>query len=141
MERRFVLDYLYLPLQDIEKHKASGMVRSGGGPGRAVSEGSLGSNPKAFFAPGDVGQGRMSQRPTGLLKQMDTHAQSSSIYRFGPYHVDVPAAQLRKHGSKIKLAGQPFDILVMLLERAGQVVTREEIQQRLWSGETFVDFE
>ena len=72
---------------------------------------------------------------------MDARASSSSIYRFGPYHVDVPAGQLRKHGSKIRLAGQPLDILVMLLERAGQVVTREEIQQQLWSGETFVDFE
>jgi len=72
---------------------------------------------------------------------MDARADSSSIYRFGPYHVDVPAGQLRKHGAKIRLAGQPFDILVMLLERAGQVVSREEIQQQLWSGETFVDFE
>ena len=72
---------------------------------------------------------------------MDARASSSSIYRFGPYHADVPAGQLRKHGAKIRLAGQPFDILVMLLERAGQVVTREEIQQQLWSDETFVDFE
>jgi TolB-like protein/DNA-binding winged helix-turn-helix (wHTH) protein/Tfp pilus assembly protein PilF len=83
----------------------------------------------------------MWQRQTVLPEQMDTHARTSSIYRFGPYHVDIPAGQLRKHGAKIRLAGQPFDILVMLLERAGQVVTREEIQQRLWSGETFVDFE
>ena len=72
---------------------------------------------------------------------MDARVDSSPIYRFGPYHVDVPAGQLRKHGAKIRLAGQPFEILVMLLERAGQVVTREEIQRRLWSGETFVDFE
>jgi TolB-like protein/DNA-binding winged helix-turn-helix (wHTH) protein/Tfp pilus assembly protein PilF len=72
---------------------------------------------------------------------MDTHARPSSTYRFGPYHVDVPAGQLRKHGAKIRLAGQPFEILAMLLERAGKVVAREEIQQRLWSEETFVDFE
>jgi TolB-like protein/DNA-binding winged helix-turn-helix (wHTH) protein/Tfp pilus assembly protein PilF len=64
-----------------------------------------------------------------------------STYQFGPYHVDIAAGQLRKHGARIRLAGQPFDILAMLLERAGQVVTREEIQQRLWSNETFVDFE
>jgi len=83
----------------------------------------------------------MPQRLTGLPEQMDTHARSSFIYRFGPFHVDVPAAQLRKHGAKIKLAGQPFDILMILLEFAGRVVTREEMQQRLWSGETFVDFE
>ena len=72
---------------------------------------------------------------------MDTHVRPFSTYRFGPYHVDLPAGQLWKQASRIRLAGQPFDILVMLLERAGQVVTREEIQQRLWSGETFVDFE
>jgi TolB-like protein/DNA-binding winged helix-turn-helix (wHTH) protein/Tfp pilus assembly protein PilF len=72
---------------------------------------------------------------------MDTRARPFSIYRFGPYYVDIPAGQLQKHGTKIRLAGQPFEILVMLLERAGQVVTREEIQQRLWSEETFVDFE
>src|ERR1700675_1582311 len=72
---------------------------------------------------------------------MDTHARPFSTYRFGPYYVDIPAGQLRKHGAKIRLAGQPFEILVMLLERAGQVVTREEIQHRLWSNETFVDFE
>ena len=73
---------------------------------------------------------------------MDSRSRSSSAsYRFGPYSVDVPAGQLRKHGVKIRLAGQPFDVLVMLLQRAGQVVTREEIQSQLWSGETFVDFE
>ena len=73
---------------------------------------------------------------------MDSRSRSSSVsYRFGPYSVDVPAGQLRKHGVKIRLAGQPFDVLVMLLQRAGQVVTREEIQSQLWSGETFVDFE
>jgi TolB-like protein/DNA-binding winged helix-turn-helix (wHTH) protein/Tfp pilus assembly protein PilF len=72
---------------------------------------------------------------------MDTHARLPSTYRFGPYYVDRPAGQLRKHGAKIRLAGHPFEILVMLLERAGRVVTREELQQRLWSGETFVDFE
>lgn len=66
---------------------------------------------------------------------------SSSSYRFGPFSVDVPVGQLRKHGTKIRLAGQPFEILVMLLERAGEVVTREELQQRLWRNETFVDFE
>jgi TolB-like protein/DNA-binding winged helix-turn-helix (wHTH) protein len=72
---------------------------------------------------------------------MDARAKSSPTYQFGPYQVDVAAGQLRKHGARVRLAGQPFDILVMLLEHAGQVVTREEIQQRLWSNETFVDFE
>jgi Tol biopolymer transport system component/DNA-binding winged helix-turn-helix (wHTH) protein len=65
----------------------------------------------------------------------------TASYRFGPFTADVPAGQLRKGGSKIRLAGQPFEILVMLLERPGQVVSRDEIRQRLWPQETFVDFE
>jgi Tol biopolymer transport system component/DNA-binding winged helix-turn-helix (wHTH) protein len=76
-----------------------------------------------------------------LAQDMDTQAKPSPSYQFGPYRVDLTAGQLRKHGSKVRLAGQPFEILVMLLARAGQVVTREEIQHRLWSDETFVDFE
>jgi len=66
---------------------------------------------------------------------------TSPIYRFGPYHVDVAAGQLRKSGKKIRLAGHPFEILSMLLEREGQVVTREEIKHRLWPREAFGDFE
>jgi len=55
--------------------------------------------------------------------------------------VDAPAGQIRKHRTKVRLAGQPFEILLMLLERPGQVVTRDEIQRRLWPDQTFVDFE
>ncbi|HKW32284.1 MAG TPA: winged helix-turn-helix domain-containing protein [Candidatus Acidoferrum sp.] len=66
---------------------------------------------------------------------------TSPAYRFGPYHVDIAAGQLHKQGTKIRLAGHPLDILVMLLEREGQVVTREEIKQRLWPTEGFGDFE
>jgi len=72
---------------------------------------------------------------------MPGNLQSDGLFRFGPFLADAPAGQLRKGASKIRLAGQPFEILVMLLERPGQVVTREEIQQRLWPQETFVDFE
>ncbi|HET9804063.1 MAG TPA: winged helix-turn-helix domain-containing protein, partial [Candidatus Acidoferrum sp.] len=72
---------------------------------------------------------------------MAPQSQTSDSYRFGPFLVDAPAGQLRKGSTKLRLAGQPFDILLMLLERSGQVVTREEIQQRLWPQETFVDFE
>jgi len=72
---------------------------------------------------------------------MPGNLQSDDLFRFGPFLVDAPAGQLRKGASKIRLAGQPFEILVMLLERPGHVVTREEIQRRLWPQETFVDFE
>ena len=52
-----------------------------------------------------------------------------------------PARELRKGGIKIKLHDQPFQILTLLLERAGETVTREEIQERLWPGNTFVEFD
>ena len=61
--------------------------------------------------------------------------------RFGVFELDLKAGELRKQGLKIKLQEQPFQILVMLLERPGEVVTREEIQQKLWPADTFVDFE
>jgi TolB-like protein/DNA-binding winged helix-turn-helix (wHTH) protein/Flp pilus assembly protein TadD len=61
--------------------------------------------------------------------------------RFGAFEVDLSAGELRKHGRKIKLQDQPFRILAMLLERPGEVITREELQQKLWQPETFVDFD
>ena len=60
---------------------------------------------------------------------------------FATFEVDLSAGELRKSGVKIKLHAQPFAVLAMLLERPGQVVTREEIQQKLWASDTFVDFE
>jgi len=61
--------------------------------------------------------------------------------RFGLYEVDFASQELRKSGIKIKIQDQPFQILALLLERPGQIVTREEIQKRLWAGDTFVDFD
>jgi TolB-like protein/DNA-binding winged helix-turn-helix (wHTH) protein len=61
--------------------------------------------------------------------------------RFGVYEVDLAFEELRKNGLKIKLSGQPFQVLAMLLERPGEVVKREEIQKKLWPDGTFVDFD
>ncbi|MCH6552710.1 MAG: tetratricopeptide repeat protein, partial [Acidobacteria bacterium] len=61
--------------------------------------------------------------------------------RFGVFEVDLRSGELRKQGLKIKLQGQPIQILALLLERPGDVVTREEIQKKLWPADTFVDFE
>lgn len=63
------------------------------------------------------------------------------IYRFGMYEADVRSGELRKNGVKLKIQGQPFEVLVALLERPGEVVTREELRQRLWPLDTFVDFD
>src|SRR6516225_11072865 len=61
--------------------------------------------------------------------------------RFGDFEADLQAGQLRKQGFRIKLQEQPFQILAMMLERPGGVVTREELRQRLWPADTFVDFD
>jgi TolB-like protein/DNA-binding winged helix-turn-helix (wHTH) protein/Flp pilus assembly protein TadD len=61
--------------------------------------------------------------------------------RFGIFEVDLEAGELRRQGVKIKLQQQPFQILVLLLGSPGEVVTREELQKRLWPTDTFVDFE
>src|SRR5262250_718703 len=63
------------------------------------------------------------------------------VARFGPFEVDLRSRELRKDGVRVRLQEQPFQILIMLLERAGDVVTREEIRDRLWPNGTFVDFE
>jgi len=66
---------------------------------------------------------------------------STRIVRFGVFEVDLKACELRKHGFRIKLAEQPFQVLAFLLERPGEIVTREELRDRLWPGDTFVDFD
>jgi TolB-like protein/DNA-binding winged helix-turn-helix (wHTH) protein/Flp pilus assembly protein TadD len=61
--------------------------------------------------------------------------------RFGVFEVDLRAGELRKHGVRVRLQEQPFQVLAMLLERPGETVTREELRNRLWTAETFVDFD
>src|SRR5205085_7373123 len=63
------------------------------------------------------------------------------IFRFGPFEFDPDNGELRKHGLKLRLVGQPGDVLALLLERKGELVRREELQQRLWSSNTFVEFD
>ncbi len=66
---------------------------------------------------------------------------SQQILRFGTFEVNPQSGELRKGGVRIKLHGQPFEVLAMLLERPGQVVTREELRLRLWPTDTFVNFD
>ena len=65
----------------------------------------------------------------------------SRIARFGVFELDLSAGELRKSGAKLRLQGQPFQVLALLLDRAGDVVTREELRQKLWPSDTFVDFD
>lgn len=60
---------------------------------------------------------------------------------FGPYEADLHSGELLKNGKRVRLQSQPFQLLTMLLERPGELVTREEICQKLWSTDTFVDFD
>src|SRR5215831_6474943 len=64
-----------------------------------------------------------------------------STRRFGVFELDLRAGELRRNGSKVKLQEQPFQVLAELIERPGQVVTREELRNRLWSADTYVDFD
>jgi len=61
--------------------------------------------------------------------------------RFGAFEADLHSGELRKHGLKIKLQDQPFQVLALLLERSGDMVTREELRHKLWPAEAFVDFD
>jgi len=61
--------------------------------------------------------------------------------RFGPFEVDPESREVRRLGSKVNLQGQPFQVLALLLERPGEMVTRDELCTRLWPADTFVDFE
>jgi eukaryotic-like serine/threonine-protein kinase len=62
-------------------------------------------------------------------------------YRFGLFELDPSARRLLKQGRTVRLQDQPFELLVTLIERKSQIVTREELRQRLWAGQTFVDFD
>jgi eukaryotic-like serine/threonine-protein kinase len=66
---------------------------------------------------------------------------SGTVYQFGPFEVDSNSGELLKNGSRVKLQDQPYRLLVALLENPGEVISREELRNRLWQEDTFVDFE
>src|SRR3981189_1813520 len=73
--------------------------------------------------------------------QLGESVSSQILLRFEAYLLDRRIGELRKHGIRIKLSGQPLEVLVLLLERPGELVSREELRQRLWANDVFVDFE
>ena len=64
-----------------------------------------------------------------------------SVFRFSVFELDARAGELRKFGTRMPLQRQPLQVLMALLERPGQIVTREELRKLLWPAEIFVDFE
>jgi TolB-like protein/DNA-binding winged helix-turn-helix (wHTH) protein len=72
---------------------------------------------------------------------MDTMPSQPRVVKFGVFEVDLQAGEVRKAGMKQKLAGQPFQVLQALLERPREIVGREELRERIWPGNTFVDYD
>ncbi len=72
---------------------------------------------------------------------MDGSERSAQIVRFGIFEADLHTGELRKNGARVPLQDQPFQVCALLLEHAGELVTREELRQRVWPEDTFVDFE
>src|SRR5437773_2213431 len=72
---------------------------------------------------------------------MDPDPNQKRLAQFGPYRADLRTGELRKHGIRLRLQEQPFQVLAMLLLNQGELVTREQLQKRLWPGDTFVDFD
>jgi Tol biopolymer transport system component/DNA-binding winged helix-turn-helix (wHTH) protein len=79
--------------------------------------------------------------PSSLIVGNADGADLYSTRRFGVFELDLRAGELRRNGIKVKLQEQPFQVLAELIERPGQVVTREELRNRLWSADTYVDFD
>src|SRR5437879_12963176 len=72
---------------------------------------------------------------------MPTSALGVRLLRFDNFELDVRAWELRKHGVRLRLQGQPLQVLAALLKHAGDVVTREELRAQIWTADTFVDFD
>jgi cholera toxin transcriptional activator len=74
-----------------------------------------------------------------MVPMSPNHA--NGIFRFGAYEADLSSGELRKSGLRLRVQEQPFQVLLLLLERPSEVVTREELRQKLWPADTFVDFD
>ena len=72
---------------------------------------------------------------------MSDATQTPAVHRFGAFEINLQSGELRKRGMRLRLSGQPLQVLAILVERSGEVVTREELHSKLWSADTFVDFD
>ncbi|HMF91080.1 MAG TPA: transcriptional regulator, partial [Candidatus Angelobacter sp.] len=72
---------------------------------------------------------------------MATPAGQRNVFRFGLFEADPASGELLKQGEHVRLQDQPFRMLILLLERPGEVVTREELREKLWRQNTFVEFD
>src|SRR6266436_2625966 len=72
---------------------------------------------------------------------MPDATQTPAVRRFGTFEINLQSGELRKSGMRLRLSGQPFQVLAVLVERPGELVTREELRSKLWLADTFVDFD
>src|SRR3981189_1060284 len=85
-----------------------------------------------------IGFARLNSRG---VRSMPLSYEVRSLYRFGVFELEAHTGELRRNGVKLKLQDQPYQVLLKLLEHAGQPVTREQLRSALWPADTFVDFE
>jgi DNA-binding winged helix-turn-helix (wHTH) protein len=88
-----------------------------------------------------TGDARLLCETSGVLAMGRVQPSDDKTIQFGVFEVNLRAGELRKRGIKIKLQEQPLQILQILLDNPGTVVTREELQQKIWPADTFVDFD
>jgi hypothetical protein len=86
-------------------------------------------------------ESRIGHRKDEVVYSLEMRVSSPHLIRFGLFEVDTRSGELHQQGSKVSLQEQPFQVLTVLLERPGEVVTREELNKRLWPENTFVDFD
>src|SRR4051794_23599242 len=89
---------------------------------------------------GDMGNSRERVLPSEAVAPSNGFNHEYTRH-FGLFELDLRAGELRRHGRKVKLQEQPFQVLSQLLEKPGEIVTREELRSRLWPADTFVDFD
>src|SRR5579862_1606678 len=95
----------------------------------------------AYFKPTRASELSMNSGTQELPDSVTQQSGPKGLVQFGVFELNMQTGELRKSGVRIRLQGKPFQILQALLERPGEVVTREELRKRLWPADTFVDFE
>ena len=94
-----------------------------------------------MHVPAGVNYGRAVMPMSSPSSDPTPSNNESRLLRFGVFELDLAAGELRKNGRRIRLQEQPFQVLVALLENTGKVVTREDLRQKIWPADTFVDFD
>src|SRR5579862_9618338 len=95
----------------------------------------------AYFKPSRASELSMNSGTQELPDSVTQQSGQKGLVQFGVFELNMQTGELRKSGVRIRLQGKPFQILQALLERPGEVVTRDELRKRLWPADTFVDFE